>query len=416
MLDWRLPENGLACTDLGEFMATLASNPDAGAAASGGSHYLFAEEHDILRRTVRQFIEREVDPHAEAWEAAGRIPKPMFLRGGELGLFGHCVPEEYDGLGADVRMAIVIAEELSRARCSGIGMGYGAHSEIAMPHLVRFGSDAQKRRWLPDLVAGRKVAALGITEPGAGSNVSAIETTARRDGAGWKLNGSKIFITNSLHADVFCIAAKTNPSAGHRGISMFLVPRETPGFLIEEMKGKLGRRSSDTGLLTFDNAPLAGDALLGVENRGFYQIMSCFENERLVIATGCIGAAEWALEHTVRYAQERPFGIGRLADMQVTKQRLAKSYMELEAMRHLTYTTAWRVVRGIPSLKEVAMAKAFASEAAFRIIDDCLQLHGGYGYFAEYQIERAYRDIRLDRIGGGATEVMYDIIAKQMGI
>jgi alkylation response protein AidB-like acyl-CoA dehydrogenase len=396
-------------------MATLTA-PSAANSPAAGPHYLFSDEHEMFRRTIRQFVQREVNPHAEQWEAAGRIPKALFLRGGELGFFGHCVPESYGGQGADCRMAIVLAEEFAHAHTSGVGMAFGAHSEIAMPHIVRFGSPQQKTRWLPDLVAGRKVAALGITEPSAGSNVAGIETTARRHGDGWVLNGSKIFITNSLHADVFCVAAKTDPSAGHRGISMFLVPRETPGFLIEEMKGKLGRRASDTGLLTFDNAALAADAILGTENRGFYQIMQCFENERLTIAAGCVGAAEAALARTVRYTQERPFGIGKLSDMQVTKQRLAKSYMELEAARALVYSTAWRVVQGLPSLKEVAMAKAFASEAAFRIIDDCLQLHGGYGYFGEYLIERAYRDIRLDRIGGGATEVMYDIIAKQLQI
>lgn len=396
-------------------MATLATTEPA-QANSSPTHYLFEEEHDIFRRTVRQFVEREVNPHGDQWEAAGRIPKELFLRGGELGFFGHGVAEEYGGYNADCRMAIILAEELSRARASGVGMGFGAHSEIAMPHIARFGTHEQKSRWLPDLVAGRKVAALGITEPGAGSNVAGMATIARREGNGWSLSGSKIFITNSVHADVFCIAAKSDPNAGHRGISMFLVPRETPGFHVEEMKGKLGRRSSDTGLLTFDDARLSADALLGELNRGFYQIMNCFENERLTIAAGCIGASEFSLEETVRYAQERPFGFGKLADMQVTKQRLAKSYMELEAMKHLVYTTAWRVIRQIPSLKEVSMAKAFASEAAYRIIDDCLQLHGGYGYFAEYQIERAWRDIRLDRIGGGATEVMYDIIAKQLRI
>lgn len=380
------------------------------------AHFLFDDEHEQFRRTVRQFIDREVNPHADEWEAACRIPKSLFLRGGELGFLGHSVPEEYGGMGADCRMGVVMAEEMAHARSSGVGMAFGAHTEIATPHLTRFGTREQKARYLPDLVAGRKVAALGITEPGAGSNVSAIQTQARRDGDGWRLSGSKIFITNSVHGDLFFIAAKTDPGAGHRGMSMFLVERQTPGFTVEEMKGKLGRRASDTGLLTFDDCPLPADALLGELNRGFYQIMQCFENERIVIAAGCVGAAAVCLDETVRYCQQRPFGIGTLADMQVTRQRLAKSYMELEAARQLVYYTAWRIVRGTKSLKEVAMAKAFASEAAFRIIDDCLQLHGGYGYFNEYLVERAYRDIRLDRIGGGATEVMYEIIAKQLGI
>ncbi len=377
-------------------------------------HFLFDDEHHQLRRTVRQFVEREINPHADQWEAQCRIPKSLFLRGGELGLFGHSVDPRYGGLGADCRMAVVIAEEMSRARSSGPGMAFGAHAEIALPHLNRFGSDAQKERYLPDMVTGRKVGALGITEPSAGSNVAAMQTTARRQSDRWQLNGSKIFITNAVQADLFFIAAKTDPSAGHRGISMFLLERDTPGFTVEELKGKLGRRASDTGLLTLDNCSLPADALLGELNRGFYQIMQCFENERLVIAAGCVGSADAVLAETVRYTQQRPMGFGTLADMQVTRQRLAKSYMELEAARQLVYHTTWRVVRGMPSLKEVAMTKAFASEAAFRIIDDCLQLHGGYGYFNEYLVERAYRDIRLDRIGGGATEVMYEIIAKQL--
>lgn len=395
---------------------SVAERAPATSATPAEQHFLFGPEHEQFRRTIRQFVAKEINPHADEWEAACRFPKSLFLRGGELGFFGHCVPEQYGGLGADVRMAIILAEELSHAHTSGPPMGFGAHSEIAMPHIVRFGSEEQKSRYLPDLCAGRKVAALGITEPGAGSNVAGMQTTATRDGDHWVLRGSKIFITNAIHADLYCIAAKTDPAAGHRGISMFLVERTAPGFLVEELKGKLGRRASDTGLLTFDECRIPADALLGELNRGFYQIMGCFENERLVIAAGAVGAAEASLAHTVEYTQQRPFGFGHLSDMQVTKQRLARSYMDLEAARSLLYTTAWRVVQGMPSLREVSMAKAFASEAAFRIIDDCLQLHGGYGYFNEYLIERAYRDIRLDRIGGGATEVMLEIIAKQMKI
>jgi acyl-CoA dehydrogenase len=378
-------------------------------------HFLFTPEHDALRAATRRFVDQELNPQSDKWDESGRIPKEMFRRAGELGQFGLVVPEEYGGAGGDCRDCLVVAEEMSRARSRGVSMGFGAHAQIAMPHLVRFGTRAQKDKYLADLVAGRKIAALGVTEPTAGSNVSGMLSTARREGNGWVLRGEKMFITNSLNADLFFVAAKTTPTAGHRGISMFLVDRQTPGFNVEELKGKLGRRASDTGHLTFDNCRLPVDALLGAENQGFYQIMQCFENERLVIAGGCVGAADMVLEETQKWVQNRVYGDGKLADMQVTKQRLAKSAMELEAARQLTYYCGWRVLQGLPSLKEVAMAKAFASEAAFRIIDDCLQLHGGYGYF-DSPVERAFRDIRLDRIGGGATEVMYDIIAKQMGI
>jgi acyl-CoA dehydrogenase len=383
---------------------------------SAQKHFLFEGVHEVLRQEVREFVQRELEPVAEESERAGCIPKTLFQRAGDAGLFAYCVPEEYGGLGGDCRMSIVIAEELARGNSRGISMGFGAHSQIATPHLVRFGTPEQKARYLPDLVAGRIVAGLGVTESGAGSNVSGIQTTAMRDGAGWRLCGTKQFITNGVHGDLFFVAAKTDPAAGHRGISMFLVESRTPGFHSEEMKGKMGRRASDTGRISFNDCRLEANALLGVENQGFYQIMQCFEHERLVIAAGCIGAAEMCLEETKRHVQQRRVGEGQLSDMQVTKQRMAKSYVELEASRQLVYATAWRVLQGIPSLKEVAMCKAFAAEAAFRIIDDCLQLHGGRGYFDSCPVERAYRDIRLDRIGGGTTEVMYDIIAKQLGI
>lgn len=398
--------------------ATAAASSNSALAPSGLSttpHFLFEPEHDAFRAEVRRFVEIELDPYADAWDRAGRIPRSAFARVGAAGLFGLSAPKEYGGLGGDCRNSLVMAEEMSRCRSRGAAMGFGAHTAIAMPHLIRFGTDAQKQRYLPDLVAGTQIAALGVTEPLAGSNVAGMQTTATRNGQGWLLRGEKMYITNSLNADLFFIAAKTEVAAGYRGISMFLVDRKTPGFQVEELRGKLGRIASDTGHLTFTDCQIPADALLGGENQGFYQIMQCFENERLMIAGGCIGVAEMVLEETQQHVKQRRMGPGTLADMQVTKQRLAKSAMELEAARQLTYYCAWRVVRGIPSLKEVAMAKAQASESAFRIVDDCLQLHGGSGYF-DSVVERAYRDIRLDRIGGGATEVMYEIIAKQMGI
>lgn len=385
----------------------LAADPGA---------FLFEPRHHEFRQLVRGFVAREVNPNADAWEAAGHVPRDLFRKAGELGLFRHGVPEAEGGTGIDCRMAIIMSEEISRGRTRGVGMALGAHNEIAKPHLVRFGTPEQKSKYLADMIAGRKVGALGVTEPTAGTNVAGIKTTAVRDGDGWRLTGEKMYITNGVDADLFFIAAKTDPALGRQGISMLLVERETPGFSRTELTGKLGRLASDTGYLKFDNCRLPASALIGAVNQGFYQIMQCFEHERIVIAAGCVGLAEVSLDETVAYVKQRGYGDGHLADMQVTKQRLAKSYMELEAARQLVYGTAWRVVRGIPSLKEVAMAKAFAAETACRIIDDCLQLHGGAGYLSDYPIQRAYRDIRLDRIGGGTTEVMYDIIAKQKGI
>jgi len=401
-------------------MSATATAAATGSAAektptAANGHYLFEPEHDAFRAEVRRFVENELDPYADEWDRAGRIPRSVFARVGAAGLFGLSAPKEYGGIDGDCRNSLVMAEEMSRCQSRGTAMGIGAHAAIAMPHLIRFGTDEQKQRYLVDLVAGTTIGALGVTEPTAGSNVAGMKTTATRNGQGWLLRGEKMYITNSLNADLFFVAAKTDPAASYRGISMFLVDRKTPGFQVEEMRGKLGRLASDTGHLTFTDCQLPASALLGGENQGFYQIMQCFENERLMIAGGCLGVADVVLEATIAYVKQRKMGPGTLADMQVTKQRLARSAMELEAARQLTYYCAWRVVRGIPSLKEVAMAKAQASEAAFRIVDDCLQLHGGSGYF-DSVVERAYRDIRLDRIGGGATEVMYEIIAKQMGI
>jgi acyl-CoA dehydrogenase len=394
----------------------VKSDAPAALASETQGGFLFEPQHEAFRNLVREFVEREVNPHADAWEEAGRVPRELFLKAGELGLFRHGVPEEYGGSGVDCRMAVVMSEELSKARTRGVGMALGAHNEIAKPHLVRFGTKEQKDKYLRDMIAGRKIGALGVTEPTAGTNVAGIKTSAVCGGDHWTLSGEKMFITNGVQADLYFVAAKTDPELGRQGISMFLVEHETRGFSTKELLGKLGRRASDTGHLKFDHCRLPMGALLGEENKGFYQIMQCFEHERIVIAAGCVGLAQISLDETVAYVKNREYGDGHLSDMQVTKQRLAKSYMELEAARQLVYATAWRVVRGIPSLKEVAMAKAFAAEASCRIIDDCLQLHGGWGYFSQYPIQRAYRDIRLDRIGGGTTEAMYDIIAKQKGI
>jgi alkylation response protein AidB-like acyl-CoA dehydrogenase len=394
----------------------MSATAPSAATSTDHAHFLFSPEHDMFRRTVRRFVTEELDPHTEAWEAAGVPPRSIFEKAGELGFFGITVPEEFGGMAADASMTVVWAEEMGRANSGGVVMGLVAHSEIAMPYVTQFGSDTQKAAHLRNLVLGKKIAALGVTEPGGGSDVAGIRTTARRDGDHWVLNGSKIFITNALNADLFVIAAKTNPEAKHRGMTLFLVPADTPGFLKEEMKGKLGMRSSDTGLLTFDECRLPGNAILGEEDHGFYQIMHCFQNERLAIAGGGIGTAQRWLDQTVRYCQERPMRGQMLSDFQVTKHKLVEGYTQLEAARQLTYYAAWRMTQGLGSLKEISMAKATVTEMVCKVVDDCLQLHGGYGYFSEYGIERAFRDARLNRIGGGATEVMNEIIAKVLQI
>ncbi|MBI3969496.1 MAG: acyl-CoA dehydrogenase family protein [Chloroflexi bacterium] len=375
---------------------------------------LFGQEHDLFRRSVRSFVEREVTPKVDEWESTGLVDTSLYQQMGALGFLGIRYPAEYGGAEGDIGMTVAFCEELNRCRSLGFAMGVMVDTDMASPHIARTGTDAQKRAYLAPIIAGEKICAVAVTEPGAGSNVAGIRTTARRDGDVYVLNGGKLFITNSVIADVFVVAAKTAPEIGHRGISMFLVEKGTPGFTVARTLDKLGMRSSDTGELVFQDCAVPAANLLGELNRGFYAIMQNFQDERLVCAVACYASAQLALEDTIRYVGERPAFDGTLFDLQVTKHKLAKLATEIEAARQLTHYTAWLYGRGVDAIREVSMAKAFCAEVANRVAYDCLQLHGGYGYTKELWIERYFRDIRLYPIGGGATEVMYDIIAKRL--
>jgi len=376
----------------------------------------FSEEHRILKRMVRQFVEEEMNPHVGEWEEAGIVPREVFEKLGELGLLGIRFPEEYGGSGADMRTTVAFVEELARCRSRGAVMGILVHTDMSSPHLVRYGTEEQKRRYLPDIIAGRKICAIAVTEPEAGSDVAGIRTTARREGDHYIVDGSKVFITNALNADLFFTVVKTAPERGHRGISMLLIERETPGFTIQRMPKKLGMHGSDTGELTFDSCPVPVENLIGEENRGFYQLMSGFQIERLVSSVAMVGHAQQALEDAIQYAKERELFGKRLSDFQVTQHRLAQLQTKLEAARQLTYAAARTFDEGLDPTVIVSMCKAFCAEVACEVADACLQLHGGYGYMEEYDIARFYRDIRLWKIGAGATEVMWEIIAKRMGL
>ncbi|HIC96397.1 TPA: acyl-CoA dehydrogenase [Candidatus Bipolaricaulota bacterium] len=374
----------------------------------------FDEEHRILKRMVREFVEEELNPHVDEWEEARLVPREVFERLGELGLLGIRFPEEYGGSAADMRTTVAFVEELARCRSRGLVMGVLVHTDMSSPHLVRYGTEEQKRRWLPEIISGRKICAIAVTEPGAGSDVAGIGTTARREGDSYVLNGSKVFITNAINADLFFVLVKTAPQLGHRGMSLILVEKGTPGFTIQRMTKKLGMHGSDTGELTFEDCRVPVENLIGEENRGFYQVMSGFQVERLVSSVAMVSHSQQAIEDVIRYAKERELFGRRLIDFQVTQHKLAKLQTELEAARQLTYAAARTFDEGLDPTAIVSMCKAFCAEVACRVADECLQLHGGYGYMEDYDIARFYRDIRLWKIGAGTTEVMLEIIAKRM--
>ena len=378
---------------------------------------VFAEHHEMFRATVRAFVEREVMPHVEAWEAAGRIPKTIWPRMGELGLLGVEYDEKYGGAGADLFTTAVLHEECARSRSGSFAMAVGVNTDMASPHLYWTGSEALKEKYLPAICRGEKLCALAVTEPGGGSDVAAIRTRATRDGDGYVLNGSKMFITNGALADVYFVAARVesgDTGRRHRGISMFLVERETPGFTVSRTLAKTGMLASDTAELAFEDARVPAEHLLGREGVGFYEVMRVFQRERLVAGLHAVAMSQRALEDTIAYVRERQAFGGPLADKQVVRHKLADLATLIEAGRSLTYAACRRYADGEEAVRDVSMVKLFTAEMANRVAYDCVQLHGGYGYMREYAIERFARDARLLTIGGGTSEIMKEIIAKEL--
>jgi acyl-CoA dehydrogenase len=382
---------------------------------------LFTSEHDELRSAVRSWVAGELAPHADEWERERDFPyTEVFANAGALGLFGAKYPEAEGGSGPDLVSDAVITEELARCGSGGVAAALGAHKDLGPYYVFRFGTERQRQRWLKPAVAGTKIGALAVTEPGAGSDVAGITTRAvGAPGGGWRLTGSKTFITNGPIADFVVVAARTaEPDDGgdrHDGLSLFVVAAGTPGFTAHRMD-TLGWRTSHTGDLVFDGARVADDALLGAEGRGFHQIMEAFDWERLVMALAAVAGAEQTLDLAVAYARERN-AFGRpVAKFQTWRHRFADLATEIEAARSLTYGALRKVVAGERATREVSMAKWFATELAWRVADEALQVHGGYGYMMEYPVQRAWRDARLGPIGGGTTEVMKEIVGRSFGL
>jgi acyl-CoA dehydrogenase len=374
----------------------------------------FTEEHEELRASVRGFIERELTPHAEAWEQDRWFPDEVFGKLAEQGLLGLKYPERYGGQGGDYLHEAVLAEELARTGSGGTAAGIGAHISIATPPIWKFGSEEQKRRYLVPAIRGEKIGALGITEPGTGSDVAAISTRAEPVDGGWLVNGEKTYITNGVRAHFIVTAVKTTTQGGHHGISFLIIDRGE-GVGSSKLE-KLGWHASDTATISFQDVFVGEENLLGGLNEGFALIMANFQWERLAMALGAVGAMQLAWERTAEFARERK-SFGRpLSGHQVIRHKLVDLATSAHTCRCVTYDALRRFVSGEDPLREVTMAKLLSQRACFELMDACLQIHGGAGYMREYWIERAARDARLGPIGGGSDEIMREILGRVLAL
>ncbi len=372
----------------------------------------FSEEHHLFRATLRAFVEKELKPHADEWEQAERFPNELFRTFGKLGYLGLRFPVEYGGQGLDYWYTVVLCEELVRCQSLGVGVGLLVQSEMATSVISKYGTAEQKREFLAPAIAGEKIAALGITEPGHGSNVANLRTTARRDGDDWVINGSKTFISNGTRANFITLAART-ADKGARGVSVILVPTDTKGFSVGRALKKMGTHSSDIAELFFQDVRVPVGNLVGEQGRGFAYVMELFQGERLVLASFANGIMQALWEEALNYGRAREvFGLP-IVGHQAWRHRLADMLTQMEAARQLTYFACDRLNRTASAQKEVSMAKLYACELVKRVAETVLQLHGGYGYMEEYPVCRFYRDVAAFGIGAGTSEIMREIIAKE---
>lgn len=368
-----------------------------------------------MRDTLRRFVAQEIMPFAEDWEAAGEIPRSLFLKLGSLGYLGMRHPVEYGGAGLGAMASVVLGEELGRSSFGGVTSAITVHSDMSIAHIAHRGTHEQKTRYLPPACAGEKIGAVCVTEPHAGSDVAGLKTSAVRDGDQWVINGGKTFITNGVYGDIYIVAARTDPTAkGSRGISLFIVEKGTPGLQIARKFEKHGWRASDTAELFFDDLRLPAASLLGEEGKGFYYIMSTFQNERLVAGAMSVGQCAKAIDLTVDYTKARTAFGKTLWDQPVVRNKIAWLTSKSAAARALVYQCAQMIDEGQDAVREVSMLKSYACETLQEVVHGCLQLHGGTGYIIGTPIERMARDARILTIGGGATEVMLEEVAKRM--
>ncbi len=368
-------------------------------------------EHALLREQVARFIAKEVEPHAQAWEEQGMVPREVLQRMGRAGLLGLMYEGQYGGGEGDALSNLVFAEALSQSTFAGFIITVLVHTDMASPHLHHAGTPEQKAKYMPRITAGECISAVGISEPGAGSDVAGIRTSARREGNEWVINGTKMFITNGVHADVYFVAAKTGP--GKRDMSIFIVDKGTPGFTVGRALKKTGWLSSDTAELIFENVRIPASHLLGEEHKGFYSVMKNFQTERIALGAMAVGHCQQALKLTLEYVRQRQAFGGTLWDQQTIRQRLSMLDAKTRAARQFMYHCAWSVTQGHDIVQEVSMLKALTGELVNEVVQTCQQFHGGMGYIRETAVERLWRDARVLAIGGGATEVMLEEVAKR---
>ena len=368
-------------------------------------------EHELLRDQIARFIAKEVEPHAAAWEETGMVPRDVLRRMGQAGLLGLMYEGQYGGGEGDALTNLVFAEALSQSTFAGFIITVLVHTDMASPHLHHAGTPEQKAKYMPRITAGDCISAVGISEPGAGSDVAGIRTSARREGDEWVINGTKMFITNGVYADVYFVAAKTGP--GKRDMSIFIVDKGTPGFTVGRALKKTGWLSSDTAELVFDNVRIPAANLLGQEHKGFYSVMKNFQTERIALGAMAVGHCQQALRLTLDHVRQRQAFGGTLWDQQTIRQRLSMLDAKTRAARQFMYHCAWSVTQGHDIVQEVSMLKALTGELVNEVVQTCQQFHGGMGFIRETAVERLWRDARVLAIGGGATEVMLEEVAKR---
>ena len=373
--------------------------------------YMTDELEAIYEQTV-DFVAKEVTPHGDAWEDAGKVPREVLQQMGELGMFGLRVPEEHGGLGLGMLASATFSEALGASTFAGFDVTVLVHTDMAGPHLISSGNDEQLAEWVPKMIAGEAIFSIGVSEPDAGSDVAGIRTTAVKDGDGWRINGRKMYITNAVYGDLTIVAARTDLENKY-GITMFLVPAGTEGFTVANKLDKHGWRCSDTAELILDDVWVSDEQVLGTVHRGFYETMKNFQNERMVLVGMGVGAAQAAIDMTNAYTQERKAFGGHLFDLGAIRQRMAMNQAKVDAVRASMYHAAWMHDAGQDNVKAMSGVKAWGCEVVNQVMYDCVQFHGGMGYMRESAIERMYRDARILPIGGGATEVMLEEVAKR---
>lgn len=373
---------------------------------------LYTEDHELFRRQCQRFFEREVIPNHDAWEEAGIVDRDVWRKAGAAGLLCPTIPEAYGGAGADFLYHAAMSETQGRSGC--FGPGFFVHSDICVPYVINHGSEEQKQRYLPGAASGDCIIAIAMTEPGTGSDLQGIQTTAVRDGDDWIINGSKTFISNGQLADACIIVARTNPGAGSRSFSLFLVDADTPGYVKGRNLQKIGLRAQDTSELFFENMRVPASSMLGEEGRGLGYLMQELAQERLSIAILAVAAAEGALQHTIQYVADRRAFQRAIGEFQHTRYTIAELATQVEVARQFVDQCCAAHLRGELDAATAAMAKLFSSEVQGKVADTGLQLHGGYGYMTEYPIARAFVDARIQRIYGGTSEIMKELIARKV--